>query len=70
MRGDLLPDFHGRLVIRLEEVIGAVIFDGLPAVLSNVEDCRDTNMNAMSPREKHDSVLSGKLIKGALRLVV
>lgn len=39
MRGDLLPDFHGTLIVRLEEIIRAVVLDCFSAVLSYIEDC-------------------------------
>lgn len=32
------PDFHGLLIVRTEEVIGAVMFHGLAAILPNVEN--------------------------------
>lgn len=32
------PDFHGFLVVRPEEVIGAVMLHGLAAILPNVEN--------------------------------
>lgn len=34
---NLLPDFESGLIIGVEEVVGAVILDGLPAVLPNIE---------------------------------
>lgn len=39
MRGDLLPDFHSTLIVRLEEIIRAVVLDCFSAVLSYIEDC-------------------------------
>lgn len=33
----LLSDFDGTLIVGLEEVIGAVVLDGLSAVFSHVE---------------------------------
>lgn len=39
---NLLPDLDGTLVIGLEEVVRAVVFDCLSAVLPNVEDCNGT----------------------------
>lgn len=35
---NLLPDFEGALVVRLEEVVRAVVFDRLPAVLPDIKD--------------------------------
>lgn len=34
-----LPDLHGLLIIRLEELKVPVGLDGLPAVLAHVEHC-------------------------------
>ena len=50
--GYLLPDFHGTLIVRLEEVIGAVVLDCLPAVLSHIKDC-----NAKTSREREHVVV-------------
>lgn len=35
----VLPDFHGFLVVRTEEAVGAVLLHGLTAVLAHVEHC-------------------------------
>lgn len=39
---NLLSGFHGKLIIRLKEIVGAVVLDRLPTVLSNVKDYRQT----------------------------
>lgn len=39
---NLLSDFHGKLIIRLKEIVGAVVLDRLPTVLSNIKDYRQT----------------------------
>lgn len=60
---NLLPDFHGTLIIRLEEVIGAVVLDRLPAVLSNIKDYNTQKSNkheTLLRRQKHGLVPSGK----------
>lgn len=49
---NLLPDFHGTLVIRLEEVIGAVVLDCFPAVLSNIEDYNRQKEEATSMKQR------------------
>lgn len=41
---NLLPDFDGALVVGLEEVVGAVVLDGLPAVLPHVKDYNSAEM--------------------------
>lgn len=41
----LLADFHGLLVVGAKEAVGAVLFDGLPAVLPDVEHCGDKGGN-------------------------
>lgn len=35
---NLLPDFHGLLIVGAEEVVGAVMLHGFSAILSHVED--------------------------------
>lgn len=37
--GVLLSDFHGFLIVRAEEVVGAILLHCLPAILSHVEHC-------------------------------
>lgn len=37
---NLLSDIHSKLIIRLKEVVGAVVLDRLPTVLSNIKDYR------------------------------
>lgn len=37
---DSLSDFHGILIVSLEEVIRAVVLDCFSAILSHVEDWR------------------------------
>lgn len=41
--GASLADFHGLLVVGAEEVVGAVLLHGLPAVLAHVEHCAEKN---------------------------
>lgn len=36
----LLPDLHGLLIIRFEELKVSVSLDGLPAVLTHIKHCR------------------------------
>lgn len=43
---DLLPDFHSTFIIRLEEVVGAVVLDRLSAVLADIEDCNKAQATA------------------------
>lgn len=49
---NLLPDFDGALVIRLEEVVRAVVFDGLPAVLPYVKDYNSTEIEKNKTNER------------------